>query len=358
MKALWTALAALLLVSCAATTAVSSSSAPPVTDDYGAPSRGVPLIYVADPSHAGWYIGVDWTGKPRATVKLAQPLVPPQILVQAPDGSAFVIPGFKGQPSSGFLDRLGNPIADQTAATDRVMWADDSARICTLSFSTGPHGQWLLGLKTPGSPAAEHPVALDPDIVLSGIIAVEFASCSPENDRAILVYSYFGRPTELYVVRISDGAILLHQTHPANVLAGITASVDGTLIAEDSSKSSGYIAGPTAPHTTVRRVTDGSVVAQLDPSLDVLAFSRDDSLALVSTSPLAAGTATNLALVRLADGKVLWHRGGSEEWGGQWIRPDGNDIAFQLGPPQGPAPGPIDLVIVHPDSTATSLRFG
>lgn len=356
VKRIWVALAALAMVSCATSSTVSSPSASPAIQDYGAPPVGVPLIYVADPSHAGWYIGVDWSAKPRATVKLAQPLVSPQTLVQAPDGSAFMIPPLKAG-SIAFLDRLGNQVADANYTGDRTVWADDSKQVCTLDFSGGLGGQWQIGLQAPGVKPAARPVALDPNIVQSGIIAIDFASCSAKNGRAILVYNYFDRPTEVYVVRVSDGAVLLHQSHPANVLAGISASEDSTLIAEDSGKSSGYLAGPTAPKTTVRRAADGAIVAQLDPSYYVVAFSRDDSLALVSTSPLASGTQTNLALVRLADSSILWHQSTSEEFGGRWVRPGGGDVAFQLGPPAAQAPGLVELVIVHPDGTAASLRL-
>ena len=354
VKRIWVALAALVLVSCGTSLTASSPSASPATDDYGAPPAGVPLIYVMDPSHAGWYIGIDWSGKPRATVKLAQPLVPPQTLVQAPDGSGFMIPPYKNG-SGIFLDRLGKQVADANDPGQRLMWADDSRQVCTLDW--GLDRQWHIGLETPGVKPATHQVALDPNIVRSGIIAIEFASCSARNDRALLVYNYFDRPSEVYVVRISDGAVLLHQSHPANLLAGITASEDGTLIAEDSGKSIGYFAGPTAPHTTVRRMADGAIVAELDPRYYVVAFTRDDSLALVSTTPLASGAPTNLALVRLTDGAVLWHQSSTEEWGGRWVRPDGNDIAFQLGPPQGTESGPIELVIVRPDGSAAPLRL-
>ena len=356
MKRICVAFAALVLVSCATSSTASSPSALPATHDYGAAPAGVALIYIADPSHAGWYIGVDWSGKPRATMKLVQPLVPPQTLVQSPDGSAFMIPPFKGG-SGAFLDRRGKQVADANYTGQRMMWADDSRQFCQLDFNPETSGGWQISLQAPGAKPAAHPVALDPNIVRSGIIAIDFASCSAKNDRAVLVYNYFDRPTELYVVRVSDGAVLLHQTHPPNLLSGITASGDGTLIAEDSSKSSGYTAGPPAASTTVRRVVDGAVVAQLDPSFYVVAFSRDESLALVSTTPLASGAPTNLAFVRLTDGAVLWHHSSAEEWGGRWVRPDGNDIASQLGPPQGLESGPIELVIVHPDGSAAPLRL-
>ena len=324
--------------------------------DYGPPPAGVSLVYIPDPRHDGWYVGVDWTGKPRATVKLAQPVTPPETLVQAPDGSAFMIPPFKVSGGA-FLDRLGTPIADPgIQQDDRMMWADDSTRVCTLnaSFAAGAlNGRWRLGLRTPGSNAVAHPVALDTTTWSVGIIAIDLAACSARNDRAVLDYNWLGRPTDVYVARLSDGAVLLHQRQPAGALAGITASEDASLIAENSSKSIGALQVTPAPYTAVRRVANGATVAELDPSYGVIAFSSDDALALVSTTPIAAGVPTNLALVRLADGAVLWHRQGALDFAGARVRPDGADLAFQLGT----APGPVELVIVHPDGTATSLRF-
>lgn len=43
---------------------------PTAVADYGPPPAGVPLIYLADKNHPGWYTGFDWSGKPRGTIKL------------------------------------------------------------------------------------------------------------------------------------------------------------------------------------------------------------------------------------------------------------------------------------------------
>jgi hypothetical protein len=333
-----------------------SSPSPSPVADYGPPPEGVPLFYVPDPHQEGWYVGIDWSGIPRGTVKFEAPPGPGRNLAQAPDGSAFFITQLKAQGHE-YFDRLGRPVADPDPTIyHSSMWADDSKQLCSLAWNSTAH--WRIGLKSPGVVPALRAVALDPLIAGSGIVAIDFRGCSPSRDRAVLAYNYFGRPTDVYAVRLSDGAILLHQTHAANLLADIMASSDAALIAENSSKSSGYIAGPTAPDTTIRRLSDGSVVATLDPTYGVLAFSRDDSLALVSTSPWASGVATHLALIRLSDAGVLWRYGGDEELFSVWVRPDGQDIAIML-----QAPGstltmsPVDVVIVHPDGSATSQRL-
>jgi hypothetical protein len=323
--------------------------------DYGPPPAGVPLLYAPDPRHDGRYVGLDWSGMPRGTIELHPSPDANRNLLQAPDGSAFLLLPFKGLGGE-YFDRLGRPVAAVEPPIQFAMWADDSKHACTLG-SAG--GRWMLSLVAPdGTSISSRAVALDPAIARSGIIAIDFRSCAARNDRAVLVYAYSGRPTDVYVVRISDGTILLHQSHPADTLADITASPDGALVAESSNKSTGYLAGPTAPNTIVRRVADGPVVATLDPSFGVLAFSSDDSVALVNTSPWASGVATHLALVRLADSAVLWRYDGSEELFGHWVRPDGQDIAVLL---QAPGPtltrAPEDVVIVHPDGTATSERL-
>ena len=74
--------------------------------DYGPPPEGVPLLYVWDPNHDGWLIGFDWSGKPRATVKLASAMP----IGMAPDGQSFAS-GFGAKGGSDeLLDRLGRPV--------------------------------------------------------------------------------------------------------------------------------------------------------------------------------------------------------------------------------------------------------
>jgi hypothetical protein len=172
----------------------------------------------------------------------------------------------------------------------------------------------------------------------------------------VLAYNSFGVPTEVYVVRISDGKILLQQNHSANLLVDVTASPDGSLIAENSSRSSGYIAGPTAPNTVIRRSSDGSVVKDLDPTYGVLAFSADDSVALVNTSPWASGVATHLALIKVDGGDVVWRYDGGEEYGGALVQPGGSSIAVILTSPSDQSGHPsVDLLVVRADGSSTTI---
>jgi hypothetical protein len=290
----------------------------------------VPLVWVQDPNHPGWLIGFDWTGKPRGTVKISQPVGQYDKLSQAPDGSAFAYEANAKGGFQVFFDRTGNPIANSGPSVryQSEMWADDSRHLCTLDAQSGG-----LGLMLPGAaPNPVNAVALDPALARSGIIAFSFAACSARNDRAVITYSYTGRPTAYWVVRISDGAILQQRTYAAGQVANATASMDGSLIAESSGQSAGQPA-PNAASTVIRRASDLSVMTTLAPNIGVLAFSGDNSAALVSTAPLIAGQAAMLEVLDLQTGRVMWTGEGTSALSAVFVQPAGNAFAVALGQP-------------------------
>jgi hypothetical protein len=321
-------------------------SLPPIAINYGAPPPGVPLVWVQDPNHTALLIGFDWTGKPRGTVKVAQ-LGQYDKLSQAPDGSAL---GIEANGKGGFhvyLDRLGNlnPSPASTLNYQYEMWADDSRHVCTLDFLGG---HWNLGLMLLGAASNPvHEVALDPSsLARSGIIAFSFAACSARNDRAVITYFYPGRPTQYSVVRISDGAVLQQPTYAAGLVASVTASMDGSLIAESSGQSAGEPA-PNAAATVIRRASDLSVVTTLAPSDGVLAFSGDNSSALVTTAPWIAGQPTMLEVIDWQTGKVTWQGEGTSPLGTFAIQPGGNAFAIALTSDNLPA----TILVVYGDGT-------
>lgn len=335
-------------------TASHASPSPTSAADYGPPPPGVALVYVRDASHPSWLIGFDWSGRPRATLKLARGFDPQSSVRQAPDGSAFAYaPSGKGGFEQ-FLDRLGNTIPNQdpTSRYQDQMWADDSRQLCAL----GGGVEWDIGLRAPAMPPTSlHPVALNSTNLTSGIIAITLAACSPATDRAVLQYSYFGRPAELWVVRISDGKILEHAAYAAGQVANIVASPDASLVAVNSAASTGQVA-PAAASTRILRTSDMSVVASLDPSYGVVAFNSDDSLALAYTTPWASGVATHLALVDVRSGSVAWHYAGGKELGGLFVQPGGRDFAVMLESLSDQGPGAsVDLRLVHADGTSTAV---
>src|SRR5690348_12192673 len=113
--------------------AISPSPSAIAARDYGSPPAGVPLIYVTDPSQAGWYIGFDWSGKPRGTVKLANP--PPSGVGMAPDGQGFAYGLYAKGGAWEFLDRLGNSTgSDNLPGAYSTMWADDNKHVCAMTM--------------------------------------------------------------------------------------------------------------------------------------------------------------------------------------------------------------------------------
>src|SRR5207245_8527052 len=111
-----------------------------------------------------------------------------------------------------------------------------------------------------------------------------------------------------------------------------------------------------APSTIIRRVSDTSVVATLDPTIGVLGFNGDHSMALVATTPWASGVATQLAVIDVHSGAEKWRSDGSEEMTAFLAQPDGKDFAIELQSPSDTARQvSVDLVIVHSDGTNTRI---
>jgi hypothetical protein len=325
----------------------ATPNASPVAD-YGPPPAGVALLYVHDPSHPGWLIGFDWTGKPRGTVKVDPALTTPGM---SPDGQLFAVgSGAKGGTGE-ILDRLGQPVqgvGGTLPGSTLPRWADDNLHRCGIQYIAGA-GTLLTLL--PGEAVTQ--VIVIPSAGDQTTVAL--ASCSFRNDQAILWRTNTtGGPGETWVVRLSTGRILSHYTYPAaGDLANLIASEDGLLLADNSSKSIGQI-GPTAPNTIIRRVSDRSVVATLDPSMGVLAFNTDDSLALVTTTPWVGNQPTALAIVDLRSGQAIWHYTGPNMFGGVVAQPGGRDFAIYVRRP-GVEDPLTDLMLVHADGTAVDF---
>jgi hypothetical protein len=331
----------------------ASPNASPVAD-YGPPPAGVPLIYVLDPNHTSWLIGYDWSGQPRATVKPDPALVG---VGMAPDGQSFSVgAGAKGG-AGGLLDRLGQPIPLSGAIPGKAgpIWADDNKHMCGVSLDLQTL-DWTFVTLLPGEAVKSGPVIAHEPIA-GGQTGIRLAACSFRNDAAILVRTTVSWPAELWVVRISDGKILLHNTYSGGaVRANVVASRDGLLIAENSSQSTGQ-QGSTAPSTFIRRLSDMSVVATLDPSMSVLAFSGNDSLVLVTTAPWLGGSPIHLAVIDLRDNRALWRYDGPEGLGGYLAEPDGAlfVIALKSVPNHTPDDPLRDVLIVQGDGTTIPI---
>ena len=341
--------------------------------DYGPPPAGVPLTYLIDPRNGAWLQAYDWQGRPRGTVKLAQPVTDygsPTVFA-APDGSGFLY-----QPQGGvtqYLDRLGRPIAPgfllPAALETGWMWADDSRHFCVLRFAS-PSGEWQLITRLPGgADQLAGVIAPDPNTVET---AINLVSCSFQNNTAIVLRTTSASPTpprspvpwqpapigvgqssELWVFRISDGKVLSrHAYSTSESPAAIVASDDGAFIAENSSQST--LVGATAQPTIIRRVSDRSVVASLHASLQVLAFSGDDSLVFVAKGPLVAGwRPTDLSVIDVRSGKTTWHEQGALMTG--MDQPAGRDFEISWDAGRGKT-GPLGtFLIIHGDGSVTRI---
>src|SRR5205823_8343805 len=117
--------------------------------------------------------------------------------------------------------------------------------------------------------------------------------------------------------------------------------------------------GGGAPNTTIRRVSDASVVLTLDPKYGVIAFSGDNSRVLVNTSPWASGAKTHLAVIEVSTGKVLWSYNGDQELGGWYRDPAGSAFAVMLKATYDQAAHiPVSVTVVFADGRSTALPNG
>jgi hypothetical protein len=356
-----------------ATVPAATPQASPLAD-YGRPPAGVSLIYVHDPTNPLWLVGYDWSGKPRGTVKLGQ-AIGTGYVGQAPDGQLFqVAPSAKGG-SGIFLDRLGQPILllAGTGAYVGGVWADDNRHFCTVTLDQQTFA-WTLNTQLAGEGTRQVAViARDTGIGQTGI---GVAACSFQHDQAMLVRTVIAWPSEMWVIQLSTGKILSHSTiadKPSNLIA----SADTLFTAVNSTMSMSGQAG-SASSTIVYRVSDGSVVATLDPAMGVLAFSRDNSLVLVTTSLRIQGQAAHIAVVDVKSRQIIWRYDGPEGLGAFLAEQGGNldaafgpgfAIALTVNPPQttpcggtsktacrAQVPDPLrDILIVHGNGSVTHV---
>lgn len=319
---------------------------PPVAD-YGPPPTGVALVYVHDPKHAGWLIGYDWQGRPRGTVKLAKS-VDAAAVGMAPDGQSFsAMVGSKGGGTL-FLDRLGREISAGQMAVDREVWADDNRHLCGMSLDNQTF-LWTLVWQAAGEQRHSIDIVRDSGVGQTGLAV---ASCSVKNDRAIVVRTSVAWPSELWLVRLSDGK-LVHHTYTMSTLSGIVSSRDTLYIAENATIET---QSPTRSSilTQIRRVSDWQVATTLPQGERVLGFSGDDSLVLVAMS---SGT-DHEAVLALASGSMIWRETSTKGLTGFVAEPNGSSFALAVtdccsGAPQNPVVG--DVFIVHGDGTTTTI---
>jgi hypothetical protein len=351
----WLVVAAAALLGIVVVTGLITSRHITLVADYGPPPGGVSLIYVADPNHKGWYIGFDWSGKPRSTVKVAQNLDKFQRVFQSPDGSAFLITdrrdvhggdGFSerlGAPTGNYLDRLGNILPGSSPGiAARGVWADDSRHFCFLYFDVQSDYP-LLAIAIPGqAPRTVTTVPSHGPWILTTSFHV--ASCSLKNDRAIVAMNFGPRTRSLWVVRLSDGMVLGDHSPPAEV-GSMVASTDCEYVAENLGN------GGQVTSVQVRRVSDWTVIASLPTQLGVIAFGADSSTVVFSSW----GRLDGVDVVDWRTGKVIWRHTGPEVLVGLLPEPNGRGIAVALAAPLKVGPSPCSNL--PPPTTCTPNLF-
>jgi len=321
-----------------------------IGEDYGPPPPGVPLVYLRDPYNAGWYTGFDWSGTPRGTIKLGQQNVADATLIQSPDGSYFVFsPSGKGSPPGALLDRLGKPVSGAVG-----MWADDGRHTCSVAFERQSF-TWTLVTGGPNQASRDVAViARDSNIGQTGIAV---AACSFKSDRVIAVRTTVNWPSEMWVIRLSDGQVAkpVALSNPEE-LANLVASADGSLVAENSAMAVGKL-NTSNRSTVIRRVADGSVVLTLNGMLGVQGFSADDSRALVS-APVVGGQTSYLEVIDLATGKVIWRYDTDKQLVGLVAQPGGAGFAVLLSGLTYSRSFPVTALIVRGDGSSVDLPAG
>jgi len=356
-----------------ATPSTSSSPSPAPAPDYGTPPAGGPLIYVVDPRNRGWLQALDWSGHFVGTVKLPNPLAVSSDgrltgAVPSGDGSRIVVGGQE-------FDRAGKPTAtvdSQLVDRSSAGYADDNAHLCGIrDFDSnqrpnGPFGQILFTL-LPGSPGRD-----TARFTLEGLGQVGYrdAACSFKANRAVVVKSAVFWPTDWWLVRISDGAIVQHKTFANEYLSTVIATENGAYVAENPGQAKPDPGLTTAPYTIIRRTSDGAQVGRLDSWL-VDMFSGDGSLALVYPKESPSYTTGSTRIIDWRTGKVIWTRPPGRQLDAVLALPGGRDFALAFSAPDQQSPpacgqttttacatvtDPLrDVVIVHADGTTTNV---
>lgn len=283
----------------------------------GRTPAGVPVLWVKE---ANGLVAYSWQGQPLGAlaVDATQPSPDGQTLWT---GESFV--GARG-------DLLSTPPLPL-----KFTWAGGSDGVCGVDSGGLGTELWAYRLGTTARISVR--------VLPAGVAAV--AGCSFQRDLA-LVRAGGAYVTDLYWVRLHDGAVLGHKTYAPNAVAGIVAAPDLRYFAEN------YDTGPHPNNqteaTAVRRVADGSLLASRDDL--VLAFAADDTELV--TGAFNAGTVGVFSLT----GRRLWTpRDGPADWARS--APFGAEFAMVASGPDG-QPNVLQLVTAGRPSFATTLPDG
>jgi len=274
---------------------------------------------------------LDWTGKPRATIRISQPAgvgpkygpAPRTIRSVSPDGSRLLL-------SDGTaLDQSGGAVGqiDGTVGFD-WRWAEDNTHVCELtvpgyaSFKGGTL-EGPVSLLWTSLTSKPRTVAI---VGSAGATdSVEVVACNRGTDRAVVMQSTIvsvpnrnsmsaiSAAKELMVIEISTGRFLYRHIYPigSQPLSGtqVVVSSDGHYAAESLHYAAleMKLSRDPASATTIRGLPSGRELGTID-SGNVVAFSGDDSLVLTTTSRTADSLESQS--IDWKSGQPAWKRSG------------------------------------------------
>ncbi len=298
------------------------------------------VVYYQDPRQPGNLYMFSWTGTETAiplSLRVALPSPPGGAVIhQAPDGSRL-------QLGTSVYDIQGKLLGEVPASKPSPSWGDDSRHLCTLGDPSGQAQEGTVAvLSTVEAGGVPRQVARVG--VIGGQRGPGIAACSFLADQAVVVQINVSWSAEVWLVRLSTGAVLYHGTFPADQVT-VFASRDGQYLAEDDYKSGTAV---------IRHVPDGAVVATLN-NLQVQGFSWDGSLVAATSGTYPWDQ--DVRILNWRTGQVIWRAPADQRLGGLPLpEPAGSRLLIMLRPDA--TATYTDLWLVSPDGTARRMAAG
>jgi Big-like domain-containing protein len=326
------------------------------TTELGPPQAGIPLIWYSTTSpvgaltnaQAGPWVALDWNGAVVGKLNASAGVN------QSPDGSRLEMAGL------GYVDQAGQTIVAVQVDKGGPGWSDDSRHLCSMRTADGgiPQGNgepaWLFAGPIEGPP---HRVAQAGQF--GGESGPGVMACSFLSDRAVVVETVLIGASDVWVIKLSTGALLYHRQYSNQQTAYIRASHDGQYLAEQTWTASPG-GGLTYGATVIRRISDGKQVGRLD-NQTVVAFSWDGSRVVTEIPTIGTTIPNEARLVDWQSGTVLWRLAAPSGNPGSsavyaLARPNGTDMVVAFAPQS--ANGVAELWLVSANGTARSIAKG
>jgi hypothetical protein len=275
---------------------------------------------------------------------------------QSPDGSRL-------STGLGYVDQAGQAVAAVRLDKGGPGWSDDNRHFCMVATANGgtPTGNnepaWLFAGPMEGP---LHRVAQAGQF--GGQSGAQVIACSFLSDRAVVGETVIMGVSDVWVIKLSTGALLYHRQYSNQQTAFIRASHDGQYLAEETSTASPGAGLPVYGAAVIRRISDGKEVARLD-NQTVVAFSWDGSRVVTMPAP-GTSAPKEARLVDWQSGQILWRlaepAGTAPGMASIFVlaRPGGTDFIIGIA---GASTGqsPVDeLWLVHANGAAIQVAKG